>query len=72
MGKLTLRGPVPKDDPMFSGGPEVFSRIDRTPSTNSPGAAGGGKPPGGPTPQPAAPVQPVTRKPNCLILDIDD
>lgn len=26
MGKATLRGPVPKDDPMFSGGFEMFSR----------------------------------------------
>lgn len=26
MGKLTLTGPVPPDDPMFTGGPEVFSR----------------------------------------------
>ena len=26
MGKLTVRGPVAKDDPMFSGGPEIFSK----------------------------------------------
>lgn len=26
MGKITLRGPVPKDDPMFSGGAELYSR----------------------------------------------
>jgi hypothetical protein len=27
MGKLTWRGPVPKDDPMFSTGPELFSPL---------------------------------------------
>lgn len=26
MGKLTYEGPVPKDDPMFTGGPQLFSR----------------------------------------------
>ena len=27
MGKITLRGPVPKDHPMFSGGPELISHL---------------------------------------------
>jgi hypothetical protein len=27
MGKITLIGPVPPDDPMFSSGPELFSRL---------------------------------------------
>lgn len=26
MGKITLKGPVPKDHPMFSSGPEMVSR----------------------------------------------
>jgi hypothetical protein len=26
MGKITLEGPVPKDDPMFLTGPELISR----------------------------------------------
>ena len=26
MGKITLEGPVPKDHPMFTSGPEMFSR----------------------------------------------
>ncbi len=36
MGKITLRGPVPKDDPMFSTGPEIISRHESSESsTNS-------------------------------------
>jgi hypothetical protein len=35
MGKLTLRGPVPKDHPMFSGGPEVLSRPESRPSSKN-------------------------------------
>lgn len=31
MGKLTLKGPVPPDDPMFNGGVEFFRRIDSAP-----------------------------------------
>ena len=31
MGKLTLKGPVPPDDPMFNGGVEFFRKIDSTP-----------------------------------------
>ena len=27
MGKITLIGPVPPDDPMFSSGPQLFSRL---------------------------------------------
>ena len=34
MGKTTWRGPVPKDDPMFSGGPEIFSRPVSKPSSS--------------------------------------
>lgn len=32
MGNLIDRGLVPRDDPMFSGGPEIFSR----PESNAP------------------------------------
>ena len=37
MGNLTLRGFVRKDHPMFSGGPEIFSRPEsRQSSTSTP------------------------------------
>jgi hypothetical protein len=36
MGKITLRGPVPKDDPMFSTGSEIITRHESSQSsTNS-------------------------------------
>ena len=35
MGKLTLAGFVPRDDPMFSTGPEIFSRPEYKPSSTS-------------------------------------
>jgi hypothetical protein len=35
MGKLTLKGFVPKDDPMFSGGFEIFSRPESKPSSTN-------------------------------------
>lgn len=42
MGKLTYKGFVPKDDPMFSTGPEAFSRLASTPSSEtSPSATTG-------------------------------
>lgn len=31
MGRVTDKGPVPKDDPMFSGGPQMFSVRRYTP-----------------------------------------
>lgn len=31
MGKATLKGPVPPDDPMFNGGVEFFRKIDTAP-----------------------------------------
>ena len=42
MGNLTFRGFVPKDDPMFSGGPEIFSRPEsrQSPTTSAPGTTG--------------------------------
>lgn len=37
MGKATYKGLVPKDDPMFSTGPELFSRsASNASSTNTP------------------------------------
>jgi hypothetical protein len=33
MGKLTYKGLVPPDDPMFSSGPEMFSRPESRPSS---------------------------------------
>ena len=33
MGKLTYKGLVPPDDPMFSSGPEMFSRSETKPSS---------------------------------------
>ena len=35
MGKGTYLGLVPKDDPMFSSGPELFSPLDFSPSSRS-------------------------------------
>ena len=35
MGKLTYKGLVPRDDPMFSTGPEVFSRRGSSESSSS-------------------------------------
>ena len=35
MGKITYKGLVPKDDPMFSNGPELFSRPAYKPSSKS-------------------------------------
>ena len=32
MGKATYKGLVPPDDPMFSGGPQMFSRVESKPS----------------------------------------
>lgn len=43
MGKITLRGLAPPDDPMFSGSPEAFSApLVRPPSTTVAGAATAG------------------------------
>ncbi len=40
MGKSTYVGQVPKDDPMFFGGPQIFSRPGSKPSSASiPGSA---------------------------------
>lgn len=36
MGKSILRGPVPKDHPMFSSGSELFSRPESKPSSTTP------------------------------------
>ncbi len=33
MGKATYKGLVPPDDPMFSNGPEMFSRPESKPSS---------------------------------------
>jgi hypothetical protein len=35
MGKATYKGLVPKDDPMFSTGPELFSRPESSKSSTS-------------------------------------
>ena len=35
MGNLTFKGFVPRDDPMFLTGPELFSRADYLPSSTS-------------------------------------
>lgn len=35
MGKITWEGPVSPDDPMFSNGPEFFSRPESKPSTKN-------------------------------------
>lgn len=35
MGNLIDKGLVPKDDPMFSGGPEIFSRHESSESTKN-------------------------------------
>jgi hypothetical protein len=35
MGKATYKGLVPRDDPMFSTGPEVFSRLGSSESLKS-------------------------------------
>lgn len=42
MGKLTYKGLVPKDDPMFSTGPELFSRPESNESSmNTPSNTAG-------------------------------
>jgi hypothetical protein len=35
MGKATYKGLVPRDDPMFSTGPEVFSRLGSSESSKT-------------------------------------
>ena len=35
MSKLTFKGFVPEDDPMFSSGPEIFSRPESKPPPTS-------------------------------------
>jgi hypothetical protein len=35
MGKLTYKGLVPRDDPMFSTGPEIFSRLESSASSTT-------------------------------------
>ncbi len=35
MRKITLIGPVPQDDPMFSSGPELFSRPESSASSRN-------------------------------------
>ena len=35
MGKLTYKGPAPKDHPMFTSGPEMFSRPNLRKSVQS-------------------------------------
>lgn len=45
MGKATYKGLVPKDDPMFSTGPELFSRPESNESsTNTPADTTGATP----------------------------
>ena len=51
MGKLTWIGQVPPDDPLFSSGPEMFSRYEfRASSTSSPRNTGGDTPVGSKSP----------------------
>jgi hypothetical protein len=45
MGKLTLTGLKPPDDPMFTGGPEVFSRPGSNPPSAPSARATSGAPP---------------------------
>lgn len=45
MGKLTYKGFVPKDDPMFSTGPKLFSRRESTPSSPTSASATDGEMP---------------------------
>ena len=42
MGKATYKGLVPRDDPMFSGGVEIFSRLgsSKSSTTSAPSTAG--------------------------------
>ena len=42
MGKTTFAGQVPRDDPIFSGGPQIFSRLVSKPTAKntSPGTTG--------------------------------
>lgn len=42
MGKLTYKGLVPRDDPMFWTGPEVFSRLGSSESSSSSQKSTGG------------------------------
>ena len=35
MGKTKFGGQVPRDDPMFAGGPQIFSRLVSTPTAQN-------------------------------------
>ena len=66
MGKGTHLGFVPKDDPMFSTGPEIFSRPGSKQSTpTSPDATAGAEPkepPQSNSPEPTTASKPSTER----------
>lgn len=63
MGKGTFKGFVPKDDPMFSTGPELFSRPEYKPSSTSSAKSTTGATPAKPSSaeqtEPENPMQPA-------------
>jgi hypothetical protein len=60
MGKLTYKGLVPRDDPMFSTGPEVFSRLGSSESSKtSPKSTSGETPAESSSATEADPMQPA-------------
>lgn len=69
MGKATDLGLVPPDDPMFSSGPEVFSRLGSNGSSTNSASDTTGAPPTSSEAQPD-PMQPVAEACEKVLMEL--